>query len=717
MIYILTESSEIFTSFCHSLCLQGHPEEHWGVQWILQQAWYQWQQQWWRLSSEWSIQEGLLQQYKKWQLPFRAPLEKEGKEAILGSASAAAQVVTFDKSDCVFVAGGTARCHEAWASLTSDRWILSTIRGYEIEFSSTPVQLARPKQLVYNPKEEEALHKTLSEYLEQGVIEKCRNDDSGFFSNLFTREKRDGSVRVILNLSALNEFVTTQHFKMETIKDAVLLMTPGCYMASIDFKNAYYAVPVAKRHRKYLRFMWRGEAYHFAVFPQGLSPVPRAFTKLMKPPFAYLRREGFTLLGYIDDTILIENSAAKLQRGIQEAVTLFTSLGLTINVQKSVLTPSRQIEYLGFVLDSENMTIMLTQKKKQKIREMAGSLLVRAWVDIQTLAEFIGNLVAASFGIYRSPLYIKRLECFKNDALRLNYGNYAAKVILTEAERQDISWWSNNVEHSFCPINFPEPSCTITTDASMSGWGAWTGEVSTGGDWNSDERKMHINWLELKAAFLALRTFCSDKSDCHVRLMLDNTTAIACITKFGSAASDLMRLTKEIFEFAVDRNLHITAAHIPGSLNTLADRESRTSNMDTEWQLKPDIFRYICKKFGTPQIDLFASRINTQLARYVAWRPDPDAEHVDAFSIPWRGFYGYAFPPFSVLMQVLQKVERESSNFILVAPEWPTKPWYPRLMALMKDGIPLPRGCLQMPQDHSLQHRLVNKLNLKAYKL
>ncbi len=616
-----------------------------------------------------------------------------------------------------FSAGGTARCYEQWAKLTSDKWILDTIQGYEIEFFRTPFQLFKPRPLVLSPRERSGLDAVLTEYLECQIIEPCADLGEGFYSNLFTRPKRDGSVRVIFNLSALNDFVTTHHFKMETVKDAILLMTPHCYMGSIDFKNAYYAVPIAKRHRKYLRFQWNQNTFQFTVFPQGLSTVPRAFTKIMKPPFAFLREKGFTLLGYIDDTILIESSANQLNVATQAALDLFTNLGLTINYKKSVLHPSTSIEYLGFILDSVSMTVRLADRKKVKIRTLATKILLKPTLVIQELAEFIGNLVAATIGVYRAPLYYKSLECSKNLALTQSRGDYSGLTTLSAENLTDVRWWEVNIMSSKCQIHFPEPCYVVTSDASNTGWGAWMSDVSTGGDWSQAESEMHINWLELKAAYLALCTFCPRLHDCHIRLRLDNTTAISCIMKYGSTTTDLRLLTKEIFAWAETRNIHLSAAHIPGRLNTRADKESRTQNLDIEWQLRPEIFDELCRRWGTPEIDLFATRLNTQLKRYVAWRPDPGAAHVDAFTMSWKNVYSYAFPPFSVLTQVLQKTRREGASMLLIAPSWATKPWFPMLKSMAKEIVDLPQDSLQMPQNKDLKHRLRDRLRLKAYKL
>ena len=79
----------------------------------------------------------------------------------------------------------------------------------------------------------------------------------------------------------------------------------------------------------------------------------------------------------------------------------------------------------------------------------------------------------------------------------------------------------------------------------------------------------------------------------------------------------------------------LTAAHIPGTKNVEADRESRVFSDNKEWMIRPDIFRKITDIWGDPSIDLFASRLNQQVSCYVSWKPDPGAAFIDAFSITW----------------------------------------------------------------------------------
>ena len=117
-----------------------------------------------------------------------------------------------------------------------------------------------------------------------------------------------------------------------------------------------------------------------------------------------------------------------------------------------------------------------------------------------------------------------------------------------------------------------------------------------------------------------------------------------------------------------EREIWVTACHVAGKNNTQADRASRHFDDNTEWMLRQDIFLSITQLWGKPEIDLFASRLNAQLPCYASWKPDPGASFTDAFTIPWADYYFYAFPPFSIILRCLQKIEQEEAEGMLVVP-------------------------------------------------
>lgn len=96
-------------------------------------------------------------------------------------------------------------------------------------------------------------------------------------------------------------------------------------------------------------------------------------------------------------------------------------------------------------------------------------------------------------------------------------------------------------------------------------------------------------------------------------------------------------------------------------------------------------FQQIVNLFGQPEIDLFASNINSKCSNYISWGPDPDSEAVDAFTIGWNNFYFCAFPPFCIIDRVLAKITSDEANGILVVPNWPSQAWFPLFKSLLTE--------------------------------
>ena len=137
----------------------------------------------------------------------------------------------------------------------------------------------------------------IDKLLSKGLLQVSSSEEGEFTSSVFVRPKPDGTFRVILNLQCFNEFVQYYHFKMDTLESAIRLMKPGCFMASIDLKDAYHSGPVAEEDQKYLKFIFNGTLYKYTCLPNGLSSAPRVFTKLLKPVYASLRTQGHVNLG------------------------------------------------------------------------------------------------------------------------------------------------------------------------------------------------------------------------------------------------------------------------------------------------------------------------------------------------------------------------------------------------------------------------------------
>lgn len=464
---------------------------------------------------------------------------------------------------------------------------------------------------------------------------------------------------------------------MEDYRTVLKLLDHNYYMATLDLKDAYFCLAVNEHDKKKLRFIWKSQMYQFNVLPFGLCTAPFVFTKLLKPVLKYLRSSGLISVNYLDDFISIGQSYTECAYNIETTMNVLQSLGFIINREKSVITPNTECKFLGFIFNSEDMTLCLPQEKKQRIIDKTVELLRTKKCTIRYFAKFIGILTSSCPAVRYGWMYTKVFEREKFLALG-NSDNYNRKMVIAESVREDLRWWQLNIKNSCCPIRGNDYHLEIYSDASTSGWGVACGDQSSHGNWTEPELTMHINILELKAAFYGLKIFASKLQCCDILLRIDNKTAICYINRMGGVQhTQLNDLARTIWQWCELRNIYVFASYIKSSDNVVADYESRKINVDTEWELAEYAFTEITDKLGVPTFDLFASSQNYKCRRYASWKLDPYSEIVDAFTFNWKNLSFYAFPPFSIISKVLQKIIKDQAEGILVVPYWRSQPWYP----------------------------------------
>ena len=458
-------------------------------------------------------------------------------------------------------------------------------------------------------------------------------------------------------------------------------------MGRLDLKDAYLSVPIARSCWRYLRFHWRGQNYEFRTLPFGLASAPWVFTKLLRPVAGMMRRREIRMIIYLDDILVLSQEATSLRRDLGTVAQTLTQLGFTINSKKSIFEPSQVLDFLGFSVDTRRMILQLPEEKVQKTIKSCRHMLNQSWTSPRNLAHLIGLLTSAQPAVLPAPLHYRALQRSRNRALR-NSLDYDRPCRLLPQAQQDLQWWIHSLHlNNGRKILVPNHQLMVTSDASLKGWGATCKGASTGGMWSREERRLHINLLELKAAFLALQVFAAQRNNIHILLRIDNTTAIAYINKRGGTHSQqLSDLAIEVWEWCIARKITILAEHIPGRENKEADKESRKGADPSDWMIQPEVFQEIDKKWGPLDIDLFAARHNTQLRRFFSYRLDPMAEAVDALNQKWTEMTPYAFPPFILLGRVLRKIRMDQvRHAVVIAPVWPNQHWYPLLLETMVD--------------------------------
>ena len=239
---------------------------------------------------------------------------------------------------------------------------------------------------------------------------------------------------------------------------------------------------------------------------------------------------------------------------------------------KSVFEPTQEIEFLGFIINSLNMSVTLPTAKAAKVQNACHDLLDSKHITIRDVTPVIGLLVSNFPAVQYGELYYRRLEMSKINALRANQGNYDASMCLSEGSRTEILWWTQNITQycrSLITTNFNHRCLLIRM-------GTVSNEKETGGHWHLEEKNLHISVLEMKAVMLGLQALCKDANNVHICLQSDNTTTVSYINSMGGVKLEICNaMALQIWEWCIARQIWISARHIPGSQNVQADKASR----------------------------------------------------------------------------------------------------------------------------------------------
>ena len=183
----------------------------------------------------------------------------------------------------------------------------------------------------------------------------------------------------------------------------------------------------------------------------------------------------------------------------------------------------------------------------------------------------------------------------------------------------------------------------------------------------------------------------------QVMIATNNTTVVSYINKQEETHShSLLRLVVDLFLWLQSQDIILRGRHIPGCLNVIADGLSRANQpITTEWSLHPKIMIRIFGTWGTPTVDIFATVHSAHLPQFMSPMMEPRSLAINALSQDWQGaVYMYVHvPPFSLLNKVIQKLQA-TQKIILIAPWWPSQPWFEHLLRLCVDYPPHQRDLL-----------------------
>ena len=402
-------------------------------------------------------------------------------------------------------------------------------------------------------------------------------------------------------------------------------------------------------------------------------------------------------------------------------------LGFLIELDKSVLEPTQELEFLGYEVHTAGTpSLRVPTSRLDKLvscleeLEAAGGNLV----PVRRVASVAGQILSMSLALSPARLFTRGLyEVVDTMHRRDMPGGWNARVRLSKTARDEVTFWLDGLARwNGLPV-FREAGTRViqvTSDAShLEGWGGWVARPQTSfrhpldwtpvrtfdaqGRWSVLEKDDHINLQELRGFLYTAQALAPViPAGARIKPQLDNTVAVAYLNNGGGRIPLLTAVVKDGWLLCVEQGWTLEpAVHIRGVDNVHADYLSRHF-ASCDWQLHPRVFAYLDALWGPHEHDRCASRLNRQNGLpFDSLFYEPGASGVDTFTQWWRPTNNWVNGSFAELSRLLAHCRNQRACGTFIAPRWP-RPWWRELCDECIDWRELPpMHDLFMPGNHS----------------
>ncbi|MGL4850595.1 MAG: reverse transcriptase domain-containing protein, partial [Clostridium sp.] len=403
----------------------------------------------------------------------------------------------------------------------------------------------------------EPFKKYLDELESRGVI---RRSKSEWRNPIRALQKPNGGIRLVSNLTSLNDLVEKDPYELPLMKDIIRATQGSTIFTVIDLKEGFYHIEIEEAHKHKTAFEYDGRIYEWNSMVMGFKNSPHIMQRAMNIVLDNFRGKGVEV--YMDDIVIHAKSSKEHDDLLEEIVKTFKSCGLRINPSK-IQYKLEEVKLLGVTING--IDIKPNEIRKQEALE------------------------------YRKPENVRDLRRFLGLAgwFRDFIPHYAYRTArLTEALKKNTVWnWDEELEHAFNDVKSglrdiqklkileKNKEFRLRTDACDTGLGAILLQTDKEGRWvpvqwaskklTPTEKRYTISEKEMLAVVFGIKKFESDLRGRKFHLMTDHKALIEIRRKPVFNNNRINRWIEKIQEF------DFTVEYVKGELMTDADALSR----------------------------------------------------------------------------------------------------------------------------------------------
>ena len=580
---------------------------------------------------------------------------------------------------------------------------------------------------------EQAVSDTVKDWLSGGVISKYAGSTPVNLALLAVKQTDGGGklkkIRVCLDLREINNLTTMDNIIIPTVHELAHKMAGKRIFTSFDLKSGYHQIKVQEEDRKYLAFTWKKQQYVFNAAPFGLNFLPSTFHRLISELFADLDDVEV----YIDDILIASENQKRHDKTCREVVKRLNKAKLNINHEKSHKSV-KEVLFLGFKISEKGVEIdVLKAQRLMNIKTPAtGKDLQRflgAMNFLRSHLPYYGEVVGPLYALSKSKKPLHREPLWQSEGLE---AFEKAKALL----------------HHPAILKSPLPNAKmyLETDASEVGFGGALFQLEPedqtrkryikffSGSFKKAQKSYSIPKKELFAIVYAFRHLKEHLYGRHFHLYTDNQALSRIHTmslesrvianwfdvlsyysfdvthtprEKNQLADHLSKMMEDTVKIGWNQSNSVNdlprkrqrlAAETPDQVNTMTKfsseqfEEALTSTLNhketwdhTDWKLNDELFKVADKEFGPHTLDMFASKHNAQVPRFLTAQED-------AFTFDLSKEKVWANPPWRLIPQLLDHVVKQKLTITIVVPVYTNAKWYNKFKTMVtKRPIIVPR--------------------------
>ena len=259
------------------------------------------------------------------------------------------------------------------------------------------------------------LQREIDKFILAGHVSEIEPEDAKCVTSSFLVEKKpdpenpQGSSRPCTDLKPFNRFIHVTYFSSRTLREILPYLKKGHYACKLDLKSAFFHMPITKCDAPWLAFRHRGRVFRWDCLPFGLNIAPREWQRMMLPVVSHLQRKGVLLSVFLDNFLIIAPTIENCALHTQWLADLLCRLGVQIHIAKSVLTPTRVLVFLGFLLDLQDVSVRIPPHKLKSLLQDVHRLMEAETPTCRRCSSVLGRLRALLFAAPQMRLYTDAL--------------------------------------------------------------------------------------------------------------------------------------------------------------------------------------------------------------------------------------------------------------------------------------------------------------------